>query len=369
MSTYQERQFPISVAFVFAGAACLFVTVAVAASNFLLPDTSGPSVAFPQTELALSQSSPDTTTPKVPLHEPQNSVQPVAPAVDYVNLVEPAQVLAVSEGLIAPSISSSTPELSVSFAPIVRSTGWQSARPTGSPKVLASLGDLEVSPPAIRDVPAPLSDHMASVFTELVPELRFEDTVNRLLWVAADEPMIASSETDHRLASHGPTTAELLFPTVLIDPLPEQIITEAPAASVPEVQVEKATIEPVLEPTAPEAIAVDKPAYALKPQPRPERPVITETPKEAAPKPAASQAASISEVSVAGSKRVSVVGVFQTRSAAWALLALENGQIVKVTNGTKLSSLRVSRIRGDKVWIRVGNAERSLRAGDVIKVN
>ncbi|WP_424941440.1 hypothetical protein [Aliiroseovarius sp. S253] len=333
---------------------------------------------FSQTELAYSPADtevapadplPEASAPEIVAPKPEPASQPAKPAIDYVNLVEPAQVLAVSDGLPIPLTTASSPDLSLEFAPIVRSTGWQSARPADTSEILASLGDLQFSPPAIREVPEALSDQRASVAANLVPELHFEDLANAPVLIGIDEPKLVQTETAHRLASYGPTTAETLFPNVLIDPLPEQALAETLTPAEPEAPVEAATLDPVPEPTAPTTVAVETPTYALKPQPRPKRPVVAEKPKEAAPKAAAPKVAAISEVSVAGSKRVSVVGVFQTRSAAWALLALDNGQIVKVTNGTKLSTLRVSRIRGDKIWIRVGNAEKSLRAGDVIRVN
>jgi hypothetical protein len=364
---YQERQFPVSVAFVFGGAACLFLTVAVAASKLVLPESSAPKMVFPQTEPPQSPAAATTTT-AMPV--PADAAPAAAPKIEYVNLVEPAQVLAVSDGLTTPRIAASAPDLAFRFAPITRSTGWQSARPSDTPEILAALGNLELSTPALRDVSVPQSDQRASVTSELLPVLRFDDLVGPRVLRGADEPAIQHDPAAHRLASHGPTTANTLFPSVLVDPLPEQEVVEQPTAVPPEVPTETAQIDPIQEPTVSPESTADTPTYALKPRPRPaERPVLAETPKDAEPKPSVAKVAAISEVSVAGSKRVAVVGVFQTRSASWALLALDNGQIVKVTNGTKLSNLRVSRIRGDKIWIRVGNAERSLRAGEVIRVN
>lgn len=378
MNVYQERQFPVSVAFVFGGAACLFLTVAVAASHLVMPDTSAPRVTYPlteptqsPTETTVATSQPVATAQSnVTSPKPEFTAPSATPKIDYVNLVEPAQVLAVSDGLTTPGVAASAPNLAFSFTPITRSTGWQSTRPSDTPEILASLGDLELSTPALREVLVPLSDQRASVASELLPVLRFDNLVGAPVLLGTDEPAIQNDPAAHRLASHGPTTSEALFPSVLMDPLPEQDVVEVPTPVTPEVPTETAQIDPVQEPSVSPERATDTPTYALKPQPRPaERPIVAETPKEVEPKSAATKVAAVSEVSVAGSKRVTVVGVFQTRSASWALLALENGQIVKVTNGTKLSNLRVSRIRGDKIWIRVGNAERSLRAGEVIRVN
>ena len=72
---------------------------------------------------------------------------------------------------------------------------------------------------------------------------------------------------------------------------------------------------------------------------------------------------------VDGRSRISVVGVFQTDTAAWALLELSDGRIIKATKGTQLDGMSVSRIRGNKIWIRNGGSEKGLTTGQVIALD
>ncbi|MCK8464674.1 hypothetical protein MUY35_12505 [Aliiroseovarius sp. S1339] len=67
-----------------------------------------------------------------------------------------------------------------------------------------------------------------------------------------------------------------------------------------------------------------------------------------------------------GRERLSVVGIFQTDAAAWALLEFSDGRIIKATKGTTLGGIKVARIRGDKIWFRDGGSEKGLTTGQVI---
>ncbi|WP_371169426.1 hypothetical protein [Aliiroseovarius sp. 2305UL8-7] len=69
------------------------------------------------------------------------------------------------------------------------------------------------------------------------------------------------------------------------------------------------------------------------------------------------------------SDQVAVLGVFQSKSNAWALLELNDGRIVKAIRGSDLNAFKVSRIRGDKVWIRTGGTEKGLSVGQVFNLN
>lgn len=379
MEISDTRYVPISVVSVFAGAGCLFLTVAIAASNMILPNGE---LSATHNYAAFSPIDDVEGTPKAPVMvevqpEPVVPEKPVEIEVAYVNLIEPERLVDVSNGLSAPVISTTAPNLKSDFNPIVRSTGWESTHPTGAPEIFASLGSLQVAPPVVREVAPQLSDTRSAAVEAVLPELLFADSADRtdlLGLLGSKEPVIEYPLAGPKLASLGPSRSDTLFPSVLTDPLPAQ---KEPALAVPETVIteEVVTAEPTEIAIQPEPEPAQVATYTLRPQPRPARPVVIEKPvvaeKPETPKPevVTPKPPKISNVSVAGSKRVSIVGVFQTRTAVWALLALENGQIVKVTKGTQLSGLRVSRIRGDKIWIRTGNSEKSMRAGDVIMVN
>ncbi|WP_289040348.1 hypothetical protein [uncultured Aliiroseovarius sp.] len=66
---------------------------------------------------------------------------------------------------------------------------------------------------------------------------------------------------------------------------------------------------------------------------------------------------------VDGRPHLSVVGVFQTDGTPWALLELSDGRIIKATRGTQFDAIKISRIRGDKVWVRNGGSEKGLTTG------
>lgn len=70
-----------------------------------------------------------------------------------------------------------------------------------------------------------------------------------------------------------------------------------------------------------------------------------------------------------GRNRLSVLGVFQAPKTAWALIELSDGRIIKATKGTSLADFKVSRIRGDRIWIRMGGTEKGLKSGQVVVLN
>lgn len=376
MENSGAKYVPISV---FAGAGCLFLAVGVVASNMILPDSD---LSTPYDYAAVPDVDAVESAPKAPITaavqpEPVTPEKPVDVEVEYVNLVEPARLVDVSDDLSEPSIPTTAPTLKPDINPIVRSTGWASLRPTSAPEILASLGGLQVAPPVVHVVEPQLSDTRASVADSVLPELIFTDAADRtdlLGLLGAKERMVDTPLAGPKLASLGPTKSGTLFPDVLMDPLPEQ---KAPALAEPEMitTAETGAAEPTETDLPPQPDPARTAINTLRPQPRPARPavvdkpIVAEQPKMPIPDTVAPEQPKIDTVSLAGSKSVSVVGVFQTRTAVWALLALENGQIVKVTKGTNLSGLRVSRIRGDKIWIRNGNSEKSLQAGDEIMVN
>lgn len=67
-----------------------------------------------------------------------------------------------------------------------------------------------------------------------------------------------------------------------------------------------------------------------------------------------------------GRDRMSVVGIYDTDTAPWALLETSDGRIIKATKGTSFYGMRVARIRGNKIWIRDGGMEKGLTTGQVI---
>ncbi|MDE9449596.1 hypothetical protein J3R80_03825 [Aliiroseovarius sp. Z3] len=67
-----------------------------------------------------------------------------------------------------------------------------------------------------------------------------------------------------------------------------------------------------------------------------------------------------------GRKRMSVVGIYKTGTAAWALLEMSDGRIIKATKGTSFNGFRVTRIGVSKIWIRAGGMEKGLTTGQVV---
>lgn len=163
-------------------------------------------------------------------------------------------------------------------------------------------------------------------------------------------PPAVPTDTDAELAHQ---IAKVLAATPLPLPGEQAALNQgrsafAPHASPRPLQRQRAEPEP-----APQAEQIAAPAAPLI-----EPPVPTVTP--------ASAPASPSIRSDDGRQRMSVIGIYHADTAAWALLELSDGRIVKATKGTDVFDVRVARIGSDKIWIRDGGTEKGLSAGQVL---
>ncbi|MCK0139713.1 hypothetical protein [Aliiroseovarius sp. F47248L] len=220
--------------------------------------------------------------------------------------VDHVEVLAVSQSL-------STPDLVVIPAPAPAAIVYSEPRhskplPIATPAILlaARSDDLNLSPP------------------EASSRESYDDLVHHLAKVLAATPLPLPGAGIDVLQRSAPITSprpqERLRPDPALPPAPERIAEPT---------------QPSAEPT----VAVVTPASAPAPT---------------------------SIRSDDGRNRLSIIGIYTTDAAAWALLEMSDGRIIKATKGTRFDGLRVTRIGGDKIWIRDGGMEKGLTTGQVV---
>ncbi len=221
--------------------------------------------------------------------------------------------------------------------------------------VSQSLAALDfVAAPAAS--PAPLSvdtQRLATPTPITAPALHLADGTENLRQPPS-APVIANKTDDDDLI-HQIAKVLAATPLPLPQPKAEEDVLKPDLASAPTASprpLKRRSPEPRL-PSEPERIA--------EPFPRPPEPAVGVDDLATAQTPVA---ASIQPDD--GRNRMSVIGIYQTNAAAWALLEFSDGRIIKATKGTSFNGLRVARIGGDRVWLRDGGTEKGIATGQVV---
>lgn len=112
--------------------------------------------------------------------------------------------------------------------------------------------------------------------------------------------------------------------------------------------------------------------------PRLTHPAISATPPPALPRPKPRITTTSAPAPVApsiipsrpqrGPGQVAVLRIAKHDGPAEAVLELVDGRVVTAGTGSDLGAFRITRIQGNRVWIRIGRREKSLAAGQVFSV-